>query len=129
MNSDDERFRRIQISRRIAQLNELYNLQLTDLEVDYVIRELEDDLLNLLRSLTNSGDRSNNQVGSDRPARSSSRSSDSTSDSEGGDSRSESDSSGSAESNVSTESDSGGEDLSDYSDDDNSSPESYSGSE
>ena len=129
MNSDDERFRRIQISRRIAQLNELYNLQLTDLQVDDVIRELEDDLLNLLRSLTNSEDRSNNQVGSDRPARSSSRSSDSTSDSEGGDSRSESDSSGSTESNVSTESDSGGEDLSDYSDDDNSSPESYSGSE
>ena len=126
MNSDDERFRRIQISRRIAQLNELYNLQLTDLQVDDVIRELEDDLLNLLRSLTNSEDRSNNQVGSDRPARSSSRSSDSTSDSEGGDSRSESDSSGSTESNVSTESDSGGEDLSDYSDDDNSSPESGS---
>ena len=129
MNSDDERFRRIQISRRIAQLNELYNLQHTNLEIKNVIRELEDDLLNLLRSLTNSGDRSNNQVGSDRPARSSSRSSDSTSDSEGGDSRSESDSSGSTESNVSTESDSGGEDLSDYSDDDNSSPESYSGSE
>ena len=131
MNSDDERFRRIQISRRIAQLNELYNLQHTNREIRNVIHELEDDLLNLLRSLTNSGDRSNNQVGSDRPARSSSRSSDSTSDSEGGDSRSESDSSGSAssESNASSESDSGGEDLSDYSDDDNSSPESYSGSE
>ena len=50
MNSDNERFRRIQISRRIAQLNELYNLQHTNLEMENVILELEEDLLNLLRS-------------------------------------------------------------------------------
>ena len=120
MNSDNERFRRIQISRRIAQLNELYNLQHTNLEMENVILEIEEDLLNLLRSLENVEDRSNNQVNSDRPNSSSDRSSDSTS-SENSDSQSESDSSDSAESN---ESDSGGE-----SNESDSSPESYSGSE
>ena len=125
MNSDNERFRRIQISRRIAQLNELYNLQHTNLEMENVILEIEEDLLNLLRSFENVEDQSNNQVNSDS---SSDRSSESSSDSENSDSQSESDSIDSAESNISTESDSGGENLSDYSDD-NSSPESYSGSE
>ena len=117
MNSDNERFRRIQISRRIAQLNELYNLQHTNLEMENVILEIEEDLLNLLRSFENVEDRSNNQVNSVRPNSSSDRSSESTSDSENSDSQSESDSSDSAESNISTESDSGGENLSDYSDD------------
>ena len=130
MNSDNERFRRIQISRRIAQLNELYNLQHTNLEMENVILEIEEDLLNLLRSFENVEDQSNNQVNSDQvnSDSSSDRSSESSSDSENSDSQSESDSIDSAESNISTESDSEGENLSDYSDD-NSSPESYSGSE